>query len=219
MSWQFATSPEDMEKLYRILLDHGAKSIGAFVIQEPGLEADDIWGVLAKTYRGKVLGYSADSDWSQCLSEMVMQYNFTIDEMIEKKKDIRVKWLGGDPGDNIPGIPAFKKNGERSKNNVGQTTATKMLENENWADDLHPDAEAALERNWMLTTLPCPGWDLDAVALEINELTVAHEQTDEFWQRYGITQPVRKHLQDRANRDAWISKLRLHLLNQVVPEG
>ena len=214
LSWQFVTTPAEMEQLYKILLIHGAKSIGGFIVQDEGLEADDTWGILAKTFQGRILGYSSDSDWGQLICDQVQVYNFTRDVM-QEPSDIRVKWIGGDPGDNVPGVPKLLKSGEKAKNNWGQAGAIKLLAEhpEDWHQGLDTDA---LERNYALTTLPCPDWDLENAAEWLHKVTTAYEETDEFWGRYGVTLPVRKHLQDKAARDAWISRLRTHLLEQAV---
>jgi len=215
MSWQFVTSPDEMEQLYRILLEHGAKSIGAMVIQDQGLEADDIFGIIAKTYNGAVLGITGDSDWSALISDRVFVYNFAIDEMMTWK-DVRIKYVGGDPGDNIPGIPKLKKDGTLAAHGWGQLGASKLLAEH--PDDWHVGLDADhLERNYQIVTLPCPDWDAKQAMLGLNEVTTVYSQTDEFWSRYGVTLPVRKALDSKAARDAWVTKLRIHILEANKP--
>jgi len=209
-SWLFATKPEDMERLYAQLLVEGAQSIGAVVISERGLEADDIWGILATTYPGEVLGYSTDSDWAQLVSDRVKCKSLATGEF-HPHKDIRVKWIGGDAGDNVPGCPKRLKNGELAKKNWGQVGAAKLLVDPDWQAQIDPDY---LERNRLLTTLPNPTWDIAQAESDLRAVAVGYDKTDEFWNRYGITEPVRKVLDDRSNREIWLEKLRLHLLNK-----
>ena len=215
LSWQFVMQPQEMEQLYRIMLEHGAKSIGAMVIQDSGLEADDIFGVIAKAYNGTVLGISADTDWSQLISDRVFVYNFTIGEMMEYK-DIRVKIIGGDSGDNVKGIPKLKKDGTLAAHGWGQLGASKLLAEH--PDDWHVGLDADhLERNYQIVTLPCPDWDAKQAMLGLNEVTTVYSQTDEFLSRYGVTLPVRKALDSKAARDAWVAKLRIHILEANKP--
>jgi hypothetical protein len=53
--------------------------------------------------------------------------------------------------------------------------------------------------------------------LGLNEITTVYNQTDEFWSRYGVTLPVRKALDSKAARDAWVAKLRIHILEANKP--
>jgi hypothetical protein len=210
--WLFRTTPAEMEQLYSLLLEHGAASIGAVVVQDPGLEADDVWGLLASTYNGQVLGITTDSDWSQLVSDRVRVENLATGEL-QPWCDIRAKWVGGDSGDGIPGCPRTKKDGNPAAKNWGQTSAAKLLESADWQSQL--DA-AYLERNRVLTTLPCPLWDLEQAETALVDCATPYERTDVHWDRYGVTAPVRKMLDDRSQREQWVQKLRLHLLQSKL---
>jgi hypothetical protein len=210
-TWPFATSTSDMEMLYSLLLEQGARSIGATVANDLGLEADDIWGIMSASYKGKVLGISADSDWRQCITAdgRVTIYDFTTDTLHTETLDVRHKWIGGDSGDNIPGCTKLKKDGTPAKNGYGKKGAMDLLLTDDPFKGLDPDE---LERNWNLTTLPPPEWDIEEAYQSLGEIVVDYEATDEYWDRHGITLPVRKHLADKASRNAFMGKLRMHLL-------
>jgi len=214
MAWLFQTPPGEMEQLYSMLLAQGAASIGATVVQDQGLEADDIFGVLASCATGEVIGWSGDSDWAQLVSDRVRVYNFCTGEFREPL-DIRIKWIGGDSGDNVPGVPKRLKSGAPGRGNWGTQGAMKLLAQGNWAENLDLDH---LERNRILTTLPCPLWNLDQAEQGLIESAQKYDRTDEFWDRYGVTPAVRKLLGDRAQREIWIDKLRLHLLRNAGPQ-
>ena len=215
ISWPFATDSVTMESLYSQLLDHGAKAIGSVVVGDKGLEADDIWGIITATAGCDVLGYSGDSDWCQCINNRVKVYDFTTDTLRTEKADIRLKWIGGDSGDNIRGCTKLKKDGTPAQKGYGKKTAKDLLEDPDWQSKLPADE---LERNRTVTTLPCPLWNLEVVAEELDEVSTVHEQSDEFWDRYGVTEPVRKLMIVKANRDAFIAKLRLYMLAKKEEE-
>ena len=210
-SWPFATSPSDMESLFQQLLEHGARSIGASVIQDKGLEADDIFAIVAKTTDDQVIGYTADSDWCQLIDNRIRIYDFTKGILKTEKADIRIKWIGGDSGDNIKGCTKYKKDGSPMKNGWGHDGAKKLLEDPNWESVLDKDE---LERNRIVTTLPCPLWDLDEVADDLMKCVTRYQATDEYWDRYGVTENVRKLLGDKANREHYLMKLRMYIADK-----
>lgn len=186
----------------------GAQSIGATVAQDAGLEADDIAGILSKTCQGDVLLYSSDSDWGQLVNDRVRVKSILTGEFMPAK-DIRLKWIGGDRGDNIPGCSKRLKSGAISAKGWGQQGALKLLEDPTWESQIGPDE---LERNKVLVTLPCPLWDLEQAETALRSCAVQYVQTDEHWAKYGVTAQVREVLKSGAQREAWIEKLRSHLL-------
>jgi hypothetical protein len=199
-----------METVFKQCRIDAAKTIGGVICQDEGLEADDVWGILASTWKGKVVGVSADSDWAQCITEdgRVTIYDFSKNIWVTEKYDIRVKWIGGDSGDGIKGCTKLKKDGTPSKTGWGHDGAIKLLAEkpDTWADGL---SKAELEKNWMTTTLPCPTWDIEHAEACLADCSEAHD-LEECWDNYGITEPVRKRLAEKAERDAWSAKLRLH---------
>lgn len=204
VSWPFQTPSEEMEGLYAALRHDACVSLGATLCQDAGLEADDIWGILAATSDCKVVGVSVDSDWAQLIdAPRVKIFDFSKNAWMEKA-DIRAKWIGGDSGDNIKGCPKTKKDGTPMKNGWGYDGAVKLLENENWAQGLDEDH---LEKNWALTTLPCPLWDLQEAEESLAECSEAFDQVEDVWDTWGVTAPVRKILDSKAERDAWIAKV------------
>ena len=101
------------------------------VIEEEGMEADDLIGTLVKTYASKGMEtviVSGDKDFMQLVSDDVL----LIDTMKEKTYDVEgvkerfgvepgkvvdILGLAGDTSDNIPGVPG-----------VGEKTAIKLIE-------------------------------------------------------------------------------------------
>ena len=101
------------------------------VIEEEGMEADDIIGTLVKTYASEGMEtviVSGDKDFMQLVSDDVL----LIDTMKEKTYDVEgvkerfgvepdkvvdILGLAGDASDNIPGVPG-----------VGEKTAIKLIE-------------------------------------------------------------------------------------------
>ena len=216
ISWPFVTQPNEMENLYKLLLEHAAKSLGATIVQDKGLEADDIWGLLCKTYPGKLVGYSGDSDWRQTITDKVTVYDFTHDVLYGEPCDIRIKWIGGDAGDNVKGCSKNKKDGTPARNGWGPDGAKKLLLEPDWESKLNAEE---LNRNKTVTTLPCPLWDAEEAADSMSDCSIAYDQTDEFWDEYGVTEPVRKALTQKSNRDIYVSKLRLYLINKKTEDA
>ncbi|MBN2284780.1 MAG: DNA polymerase I [Deltaproteobacteria bacterium] len=101
------------------------------VIEEEGLEADDIIGALSRTYREKgykVVIISGDKDMMQLVSDDVLM----VDTMKDKTYDVAavnerfgvgpdkvidILGLAGDTSDNVPGVPG-----------VGEKTALALIE-------------------------------------------------------------------------------------------
>ena len=215
VTWPFATPVDKMEELYAHLLETGARMIEAGVISDKGLEADDVFGVIAATGTG-VLGFSGDSDWRQCVEPgRVHVYDFTQDVLHTEAADIRVKWIAGDSGDNIKGISKVKKDGSPSTKGWGKAGAEKHLAAGGTPESAccSPEQLAELERNKAVTTLPPAHWNLEEVAADISELLRFPEGGAEEgeWERYGVTARVRAKLNMDIGRKAWISKLRMTL--------
>lgn len=222
MTWPFATPVDKMEELYAHLLEEGARMIEAGIISEKGLEADDAFGIIAYTGEG-VLGFSADSDWRQCISEGKVQvYDFTQDVLHTEKADIRIKWIAGDSGDNVKGLSKLKKNGTPATKGWGKAGAEKFLAEGNAPESAATTKEQReeLERNKTVTTLPPPHWRIGEAADDLGEClrfpdTAANTEAD--WDRYGVTAAVRKAMLDATQRKAWVTKLRM-LLNKPKEE-
>ena len=53
----------------------------------------------------------------------------------------------------------------------------------------------------------------------MSDCSIAYDQTDEFWDEYGVTEPVRKALTQKSNRDIYVSKLRLYLINKKTEDA
>lgn len=222
VTWPFATPADKMEELYAHLLETGARLIEAGRISEKGLEADDIFGIIAATGKG-VLGYSADSDWRQCIEEgRVHVYDFTQDVMHMEKADIRIKWIAGDSGDNVKGLSKLKKDGSPSTKGWGKAGAEKHLAAGGTPESAccSPEQRAELERNKAVTTLPPPHWDIEEASNDLGESIVFPDTSandDREWDNFGVTPAVRKAMLDKTQRKEWIAKLRM-LLNKPKKE-
>ena len=164
--------------------------------------------MVAVTTTEEVLGYSADTDWCQLISDRVKIFDFTQGILRTEKADIRIKWIGGDSGDNIKGCTKYKKNGEPMANGWGKDGAKKLLEDPEWESKVDADE---LARNRMVTTLPCPEWNPEEQVQFIHEVAVTYEPTDEYWDRYGVTANVRKLLSSKAEREKYLQRLRMYL--------
>lgn len=210
-AWVFATPKEEMTRVWDYMLVVAAKSVGGQVIQDVGLEADDIWGVITATAPDDVhiIGYSSDSDWRQCIKDNVQVYDISTGELHSEPTDVRIKWIGGDRGDNVKGCTKLKKDGTPSKTGWGETTSAKLLKDPDWESVLDPDE---LTKNKMVTTLPCPEWNVDEAMEAMLGLKVSYEQTDEFWTRFGITPQVQKLLALGAERAKILEEFRMFFM-------
>jgi len=101
------------------------RSLGVTVLEQAGIEADDIIGTLAATFAGqgmKVVLVSGDKDLMQLVSEDVV----LLDTMKDKRFDVAavrerfgvapaqvadILALAGDASDNIPGVPGIGPKG------------------------------------------------------------------------------------------------------------
>lgn len=206
VSWPFTTPVEEMERLYATLKFDMAKASGATICQDQGLEADDIFGILAATSGCNVLGITLDSDWGQLVGENVRVFNFAKNEWMPKT-DMRVKYIAGDSGDNVKGCPKFKKNGEPTAKAWGFDGAEKFLKTadpDKWYEGFDVDH---MEKNWVVTTLPCPLWDLKQAEESLGECSVSYEEDPSVWDTWGLTEPVRAVLDKKAERDAFVAKI------------
>ncbi len=129
-----------IEPLHKII-----RALGLPLISEPGVEADDVIGTLAKQAVKKgyeVLVSTSDKDMAQLVNDHITlvntMTNTTMDESgVNKKFGIApyqiIDYLAlmGDKSDNIPGVPS-----------VGPKTAAKWLNEYNSLDGLVKNADA-----------------------------------------------------------------------------
>jgi hypothetical protein len=222
-AWPFATDRESMDLLFASVKEQIAAALELIVIGDMGLEADDIWGIIASTEKtSTVRGISTDSDWRQLCGKNITVHNPTTNEIYTEPEDIRPKFIAGDRGDNISGCNKRKKDGTPGTTMWGIDGATKLLTmgtEDEWMAKIDKET---FERNKHLITLPCPSWDLEEVSTALETVTImpptiSDEDTIKILDSYGITTPVRSMLCDKAERDLWISKLRAHL--QSINKG
>jgi len=215
--WPFQTTPERMDKLYNELKLRMAEALNALIIEDVGLEADDVWGIIAKSATVPMVGVSTDSDWRQlCSIDKITVLDPAQNIKYCAPVDIRPKMICGDRGDNIMGCPKRRKDGTLMKSNWGIDGAMKLLAKPNW--QLGLDGEI-LERNRILIELPCPLWDLKELEEALSSCittptTVTTEERDAIFTRYGLTVSVRQSMEDQAARSAWIESMRVKLQEQ-----
>jgi hypothetical protein len=210
--WPFASSEEDMEAMYAKVKQDMAYILEATICEDTGLEADDIWGLLAATSTVSILGISSDSDWRQLCSDKISVLDPATNTICNEPYDIRLKWMCGDRGDNVMGCPKRKKDGTLSGTNWGEAGAKKLIAEQtivngqpNWLLRMDPDIYA---RNKILTTLPCPLWNVAEAREQLPELQAVEGNGLDF---YGVTAPIRQAMRNKVARDAWISQLRANL--------
>ena len=219
-SWPFATDRITMDTLYVAVRYKMATALEALVIGDTGLEADDIWGLTVTSTPKTVTiqGISTDSDWQQLCGGNVTVLNPVTNEIMTRKLDMRTKYIAGDRGDNIMGIPKRKANGDIGTKMWGKDGAAKLVATHTpeELEVLFDRDKDVYKRNYALITLPCPSWDLAEAskALEACVRAPIDGDAEAILNGYGITAPVRKLLLDKAERNAWISKLRAHLQEQ-----
>jgi hypothetical protein len=202
--WIFTTPEADMEAMYDKVLRDMAYNLEATVVEDVGLEADDIFGLYAKNNK-ECIGISTDSDWRQLCSSSITVIDPSTDTTYNTPYDVRLKFISGDRGDNITGCPKVKKNGSPGTTNWGVAGAEKLLQNIGWENQLD---RSILERNKVVITLPCPLWN---VAEAYNLLPRINVSTGAAMDAYGVTATVRQELRDKAVRNMWIKNLRVEL--------
>jgi DNA polymerase-1 len=141
--------PDDLKRQMPLMRE-AARALGIAIVDEPGVEADDVIATYAHTAAeqgASVLIVSSDKDLMQLIQPGVMMFSPEMgtpgfpghkaalyvghDEVVAKfgvppEKVIEVQALAGDPGDGIPGIPK-----------VGLKTAAALIQE-------HGDIEAVL---------------------------------------------------------------------------
>jgi hypothetical protein len=218
--WPFAASQEQINQIYALLLQQLAGAFGATVIEDEGLEADDIFGLITANVKTETItAISMDSDWRQLAGPSVTVVDPATGEQYMEPLDIRPKLVAGDRGDNVMGCPKAKKDGSAGTTSWGISGAEKLVAKhpEDW--DAKLDA-AILEKNYNLIKLPCPLWDSAAAYSNLMDMAQTHGvgDTNGILDQYGITEPVRKQLSDKAERQKWIEALRARLQTANIPK-
>ena len=204
--WSFQTPPADMEIMYSNVFEDGARAIGAMTLQVKGLEADDIFGIIAKTTKQDVIGYTGDSDWAQLVGGNIKVRSLISHKFMEPL-DIRLKWIGGDDSDTVKGCPKYKANGEQYKH-FGEGLAITHLKKygDNWRDILDKNH---LGKNITVTTLPCPNWDLEVSREALLENIQKYDWEPSVMDEYGVNEEIREQLNEVANIAAFRERIRL----------
>ncbi len=190
-------------------LHNMVRALGLPLICEPGVEADDVIGTLAKQAAElghEVLVSTGDKDMAQLVNDQVTLVNTMTDTKMDTQGVIEKFGVGphqiieylalmGDKSDNIPGVPS-----------VGPKTAAKWLNEYETLDELVNNAEAIkgkvgekfrahLEQLPMsvdLTTIRC---DLE-LQISIEDLKIQAENASELRKLF-------KHLEFKT----WLKKL------------
>jgi len=210
MAWSFASSKERLNEVYDVCEKQLADALDLTIYEDNGLEADDIWGILASTTKDKIIGVSSDSDWRQLCSETINVLDPSTNILHKDPVDIRPKLISGDRGDNVMGCNKRRKDGSLGATNWGIDGAQKLLTKKNWSEGLD---EAVLEKNYNVIKLPPPLWNLNEAKTALDACRIDPKLCDVkgTFDSFGLTEPVRKLLTDRSERDAWIAKMRAHL--------
>jgi hypothetical protein len=224
-TWPFATDRATLDALYATVLDQLRNALQAVVIEDEGLEADDIWGLIASTEKSKVLGISTDSDWQQLCSENVSILHPGLETIISKPTDIRIKCICGDRGDNVLGCNKRKKDGSVGTSMWGMDGATKLVATELESEWTHKIETDVYRRNYNLIKLPTPLWDTDVALHYLSQVAkqpeaINLEEKAKILDGFGLTAPVRKLLDDASERAKYIKSLRIYLQdkNKSKPE-
>lgn len=218
MSWPFADSKERINEVYDAVEQLMSGALCATIVEDRGLEADDIWALLAATATEPIIGISSDSDWRQLCGPLVTIVDPTTALTYKEPSDIRPKLMAGDRGDNVQGCNKRKKDGSLGSTMWGIDGAEKVL----LLNDLKelPIDQDVVERNRVVIQLPTPIWDVKQARLSLNSCFIEPKECDNkaILDQFGITVNVRKLLSDKAERDAWIEKLRakLQVMNKEV---
>jgi len=223
-SWNFETPKESMDSMYEIIYEQVGNLIGAYRICSQGLEADDIWGIIATVGFGEIIGISTDSDWQQMIGKFDNR-RVVIDDpvkniVVSEKADITMKLIAGEAGDNIIGCPKIKKDGTSSKNWGIDGVKTLLKDNpDDWREAGKIDKKI-VERNRMVIQLPCPMWNISDVAEELNEVTIApvtytEDEQNALWHGYGMSVRARELYKSKAERDKWLTSLRLKMIDMI----
>lgn len=219
-SWSFRNSKETMDSLYNDILPKISAALELMAIGDTGLEADDIWGIIAATEAQLVIrGVSSDQDWQQLCGKNISIANPTTNEILIEPLDIRYKCIAGDRGDNIMGCNKRRKNGTDGSTMWGADGAKKLIATELESEWKAKINKSVYDRNHTLIKLPCPLWNIEEAANQLQDCVtfpteIIPEEQEKILNNYGITEPVRKLLNNAAERTSWISKLRAYL--QVV---
>lgn len=112
------------------LLKQILKSMGIYIVEQKGIEADDLIGTLSKKFSFKTIIFSGDKDLLQLIDTktevhltkkgvtdiQVMNEQTLLETMgVKPKQIIELKALMGDSSDNIPGVKGI---GEKSAHNL-----------------------------------------------------------------------------------------------------
>lgn len=181
--WKFASIPQELEALFSQMLGVVAESIGATIVSGPGLEARDLWSMVATSHLGKVVGVTEDLDWEATAAVDNRVVVMTLAGAVMSMQDLRIKWIGGEPSAGIPGLAKRRKNGTLANRSWTQDSARTLLDVPDW----EPQVDAGeLARNQVLVNLPPPRSVVDGASVSV----IHHQPTDTHWSRFGITGKV-----------------------------
>lgn len=178
--WKFASMPQELKALFSQMLGVVAESIGATIVSGPGLEARDLWSMVATSHLGKVVGVTEDLDWEAAAAAHNRVVVMTLAGAVMPMQDLRIKWIGGEPSAGIPGLAKRRKNGTLANRSWTQDSAGTLLDIPDWESQV--DA-GELARNQVLVNLPPPRSVVDGASVFV----IHHRPTDTHWSRFGIT--------------------------------
>lgn len=123
-----------------------------YVLKVNYMEADDIIGAIAKQDQGeKKIIVTSDTDFKQLLKYNNVSVFDPIKgvylESEDPEKELKVKIICGDSGDNIPNIIRRKMGDESVTKRLGEKTAQKMVESPELLKELYNDTTPILEND------------------------------------------------------------------------
>lgn len=215
--WPFASTVADINAVYDTVQKQCAIALEMEIIEDVGLEADDIWGLLVARGRedeaNRFVGITADSDWRQLCGPQVTVVDPGTGKEYTAEESVLHKMIAGDRGDNVMGCIKYRKDGTPGTM-WGTDGAKKLLaRGGDWSRDLDP---SILERNHAVVVLPCPLWDvaeahdaLMACAVPVAAFPEAYRHS--ILDRFGIKAELRKQLADKEIRGVYIENMRARL--------
>ena len=203
--WVFQSTEEDMESAAGQVKISASRALDFYVIEDMGLEADDVWGLLVKQNDyDNLIGLTTDSDWAQLCGDKVAIEHPLTGELSRQIYDIRIKYVAGDPGDNILGCQ------KTAKTRWAEKGVKNLLVKDNWYEGLDKEV---LDRNYVLTTLPCPLWNLEQSLKMLEQITSVPKPCNFFDEasQYGYNEKLIEELKNEAAQDSFMDGLRSRL--------
>lgn len=204
-SWDFETPKATWQEWCGKISANLAATVGAKVLYIEKVEADDIAKVYADLYPGSdMVMVSTDSDWPQIMLDHLFLRIWQPSKRIWVERDVKeitrnmdIKILGGDRGDNIPGVQVQNKKGVSKLLAPPSKDAKKLNDLENLlldqGDGIYDYMEEnsfkpSLYRNYELIGLDNMPADIErAIKRGFRRINVQKRNTVHDWKDYGLS--------------------------------